>query len=170
MRGIDLLGVCQCQQCPGMTHIQLTIHQQRLYWLGQVQQAQQIGHRHTRSSHGFRCRLVGHGELLDQAVYTLRLLQGIKVFPLDVFDQGHLQRSLVGHVTHQNRYRSHAGQLACAPATLPGNDFKTPARDRTRQNRLHQSLCLDRVRKFRERLAIHSGTRLVFPRNQTLHR
>ena len=66
-------------------------------------------------------------------------------FALDVFDQRHGQRGIVGNFADQHRHMRQAGDLRRPPTALAGDDLETPLADRTHGNRLDQALGLDRL-------------------------
>ena len=45
----------------------------------------------------------------NQALQALRFFQGVQVFALNVFNQRHGRRGLVGHIAHQHRCRVQTG-------------------------------------------------------------
>ena len=57
-----------------------------------------------------RRRFVGQAELLGQPLQAARFLERIQVLALDVLDQRHRRRGLVGHVAHEHRHGVEAGQ------------------------------------------------------------
>ena len=52
-----------------------------------------------------------------------RLLERVEVLALDVLDQRHRRRGLVGHVAHQHRHVVEAGEPGGADAPLAGDDL-----------------------------------------------
>jgi len=70
-----------------MPHLEGAVHQQLLHRAGQVQQAQQVGGGAARASDRLGGLFVGETEILDQALYAMRLFERIEVLALDVLDQ-----------------------------------------------------------------------------------
>ena len=87
-----------------MPHVELTRKQAFLHWLGQLQQAQEVGGRRTRTTHRVGGLLMTQTEFIDETLDAGRLFQWVEIFPLDVFDQRHGQRGLVRNLAHQYRH------------------------------------------------------------------
>ena len=105
---------------------------------------------------------------MNQTLHAVRLVDGVEVFALDVFDQRHRRHRVVGHFAHQHRHLVEPRHLRGAPAAFTGDNFMA-ARDFTHQDRLHQPLCADGIGQFLQRLAVHLGARLVFAGHQLRH-
>ncbi len=185
MRGRDLRGPLQPQQGTGVAHVDVACQQQRLHRFAQVEQAQQVAGGAARTPHGLRGLLVREAKLAQQPLQALRLFERIEVFALDVFDQRHGGRRLVGHVAHQHRHRVQPGQPGRPKAPLAGDDFIHRARtahglglpllrlpgsqaalaivlgQAAHQNRLHDALRLDAFGQLVQRAFVHARARLV---------
>jgi hypothetical protein len=68
---------------------------------------------------------VGHVELADQAVDGARFLQRVEILALDVLDERHRHRGLVGHDADDGGHVVQAGHLRRPPAALAGDDLVT---------------------------------------------
>jgi hypothetical protein len=166
LRRADLPLAVEREQRPAMAHFDLAVEEERLHRFREVEQPQQVGRRGARAADRVGGLLVGQLELVDQAMHALRFLQRIEVFALDVLDQRHRERRLVGDLAHDDRHFLQAGQARGAPATLAGDDLVALGVDRTHEDRLHQALYLDRGGELAERGLVHPGARLVLPRLQ----
>ena len=170
----DLGGAVEGQQRPGVAHVDVARHQQLLHRCGQLQQTQQVGGSRAGAPDGLGGLLVGHAELVDEALDAAGLFEGVEVFPLDVLDEGHRQRRLVGDVPHQAGHLGEAGDLGGTPAAFAGDDFvalcvEEPALgpfQAPHQDRLHHALGLDRGGELFEGARVHAGTGLVSARLQ----
>ncbi len=111
---------------------------------------------------------MGHAKFVDEALQTVRFIDGIEVFALDVFDQTHRRHRIVGHFAQQHRHFVQPGQPRRPPAPLPRNDLE-PIRDFARQDRLHQTLRADRVGQLLQRFTIHLRARLIFAGRELRH-
>jgi hypothetical protein len=158
---LHLAGLGQRQQRAGVAHVDLAGHEQVLHRLGEVQQAQQVAGGGTRAADGVGRLLVGHAEFVDEALDAHRLLERVEVLALDVLDERHGERGLVGNLAHQHRHFVQAGELRSAPAPFAGDDLVAAAVDRAHQDRLHDALRLDRGGQLVQRLLVHVRARLV---------
>ena len=100
-------------------------------------------------------------ELLDQPLQSLRLLEGVQVLALDVLDQRHRERRLIGDVAHERGHFTQARLLRGAPSPFAGDDLEAAALDGPHENRLHDALLLDRERQLGKRRRIHFRPRLI---------
>ncbi|MNT30437.1 hypothetical protein D3C72_1662310 [compost metagenome] len=143
--------------------------------MGQIHQAQQVGHSAARASQRSGRLLMRKTEVGDQAVNALRFFQGIEVFALDVLDQRHGRGGQVVHIAHQHRHFRQAGQLRSAETAFAGDDFifdksaQGVLSDRAHQDRLHQPLRLDRGGQLIQGPLVHARARLVFARLHLRH-
>ena len=111
-----------------------------------MQQAQQVGRRAARTADGACRGLVGHAELLRQALDAARFLERIEVLALHVLDQRHRRGGLVRHVANKDRHAIEAGQAGGADAPFTGDDLE-PGRgaravDPAHQHGLHDAWTL----------------------------
>ena len=86
---------------------------------------------------------MGHFEFIDQPLHSLRFLERIEVFALDIFDQRHGQRRLVRNVPNDDRHFAQASHSCSSPAALASDDFVAILLFRTQwtdQDRLNESL------------------------------
>ncbi|MNN29487.1 hypothetical protein D3C81_1430910 [compost metagenome] len=153
-----------------MAHVEVARHQHGLHRRRQVQQAQQVGHGAARAAHRLGGLLVRKPELADQAHDALRLFQRVQVFALDVLDQRHRGRGLVGHVLDQHRHLVQARELRRAVTTFARDDLVAIRFGHApHQDRLHQALRADTGGKLLQRAFVHACTRLVLAGLQLVH-
>ena len=132
-----------------MSHLQLAFRQQALRLLAQLQQAQQVGDRRTRTPHSLSDGFMGHAKLVQQTRQSPGLLQGIEVFPLHVLDQRDAHRGLVVQFPHHCRDLVQTRQLGRAPAALAGDDLElVPGAQGPGHDRLQHALSFDGVRQL----------------------
>ncbi len=148
-----------------MAHVHVAGQQHGLHRGGQVEQAQQVAGGRTRAADGLRGLFVREAEFVQQAAHALRLFERVQVFALDVFDQRHDGRVLVGHFAHQHRHFLQAGDLGGAKTALARDDFVLAGRglaQRAHKYGLHDALCADRFGQFAQGALVHARARLVF--------
>ena len=98
------------------------------------------------------------------------LLERVEVFTLNVFNQGHRCRSLVGHVPNQHGNFIQTCQTRSTESSFASNDFIF-ARVGTitqlaNQNRLHDALGFDGLCQLIQRAFVHPCSRLIHARHQ----
>jgi hypothetical protein len=114
--------------------------------------------------------LVRHLEFVDQPLHAGGLFHGIQVLALDVLDQRHGERCVVGHFAHQRRHLVEPGHLRGTPAPLAGDQLVAVSIHRAHQQRLHQALRANRRGELGERLLVHLGARLIASGPDARHR
>src|SRR5690606_23352076 len=134
------------------------------------EQAQQVAGRAARAADRLGGLLVRVAELVDQAPYTLCLLERIEVLALDVLDQGERERRLVVGLAHDDRYFIQFGDARRPEAPLARDDLVAarPAVARLDgqgpdHDGLHHAVLADRSREFLDRAFVHPGAGLVAP-------
>jgi hypothetical protein len=157
----DLLQRLDAEQGPCMPHVDASGHQQVLDRLRKLQQPQQIGRGAARAADGLRRLLVGEGKLGDQPLHALRLFQGVEVLALDVLDERHGQRRLIGNVLDDHRHRGEPGHLRRTKTPLSGDDLELLRGQRAHQDRLDDALLADGLGQLGQRLGVHARARLV---------
>ena len=104
-------------------------------------------------------------EFTNQPIERTRLFERVQVLALDVLDQRHCHRGLVGNVANDGRNRIEAGHLRGTPAAFPGNDLVTlrafAACHRPGNDRLDNTLRPNRVCEVLERILADVGARLI---------
>jgi hypothetical protein len=106
-------------------------------------------------------------ELADEALERPRLFERVQIFALDVLDERHRDGGFVRHATNDGRDGGETCDLGRAPAAFAGDDLvalrlaRRGAIDGTDDDRLDDSLRLDRCRQFLERFLAHVDARLV---------
>jgi len=106
-------------------------------------------------------------ELLDQPQQRPRLLQRVQIFALNVLDERHGDGGLVGHLADYRGNVRKPRHLCRAPPALAGDDFvalrfsRITMRQRPHQDRLHQTLRLDRIGELAQGFRAHVHARLI---------
>src|SRR5882757_2586164 len=161
LRSALLLPAVEREKRARVSHLELSVENQRLDRLLQIQQPEQIGGCGAGPADGLRRLLVRELELADQPLHAACFLERVEVFPLDVLDQRHGERRRIRHVANERRDFLETGDFRRAPASLPCDDLVTVTPDRPHENGLHQSLLPDRCRELLKRVLVHLGARLV---------
>src|SRR4051794_24597120 len=91
-------------------------------------------------------------EIVGQRVVTLRLFQGIEIFPLHVFNDRDFKRVGVADVNRNDRHLVKAGRLRSAPTALAGDNLVTLLRAlyRADHDRLDHAMLFNRVSELAE--------------------
>jgi hypothetical protein len=109
-------------------------------------------------------------ELVNETLIRKRLIDGIQIFPLEIFHEGELEHLLFGasrHITHDNGHFKQPCALRRAPSPLASNDSVcTPGS--THQNRLNDAVRADRSRQLFELAIVDEDPRLVIVRDQQI--
>jgi hypothetical protein len=164
----QLRGAVDAEQRARVAHVEIASEQQRLHRLGQVEQAQQVGSGAARAADRLGGSLVRIGELVDQASDGLCFLERIEVFALDVLDQRHRERLLVGHLAHDDRHLVETSQLRRPVAPFTGHDLVALVGQRPNEDGLHHAMQTDGVGELLQRALVHAGARLIAARLQAL--
>src|SRR5437588_3290101 len=153
-----LLGYSQ--QRTAVSRAELPFFDPVLNWLLQLEQANCVGHCCAVLASALSNLLLGHVKLIHQALESAGCFHGVQVFALDVFDERHLERELVGDLLHDGCYFGEAGSLGGTPAALPGYQLKLGA-DRPDNQRLNDAARLDGTCELVEALLVEFCARLV---------
>ncbi len=117
----------------------------------QFQQPHGVGHHRAAFADLDRNFLLGELELPGQLLVTMRFLDGVEVFTLQVFDERQFQhRPVVGFAGDDGDFRQ-LQQLGGAPAAFAGNQFKKTA-SLADDERLHDALFADGIGQFAQGL------------------
>ncbi|SPE61253.1 hypothetical protein SBV1_620025 [Verrucomicrobia bacterium] len=135
----------------GMAHGNAALPQISLQAGRQFQQAQRVGDDCAALTHLGGGFLLGELELPDELGITLGLLDGVKVFALQVFDEGQLEHRAVIGLTNDHGDLAQAQQLGRAPAAFTGNKFQMAVALADNQG-LNDALFPDRIGQLAERL------------------
>ena len=98
---------------------------------------------------------------LAQLSKGVRLFQAIQILPLQVLDNGHLRRLLVGDLAHDRRNRLFARELGRAAAPLAEDQNITSILARTHHDRLHYPIGADGFRQLLQHLRVKPIARLI---------
>jgi hypothetical protein len=119
--------------------------------LGQFEQPQRIGHRRAALADLGRDVLLRELELFRELRVAVRLLDGVQIFALQIFDERQLQhRAVVGLAGDDGNFRQ-IQKLRRAPAAFAGDQFKKTAA-LAHDERLHDALFADGIGQFAQRL------------------
>ena len=102
-------------------------------------------------------------EFVEQAADCLGFFERIEVLALNVLDQGHGKRILVGDVAQHDRHLIESGHPGGPKAALARDDLVAIGPERAHDDRLHQSVLADRCSKLLKRAFIHARARLIAP-------
>ncbi|MNJ36540.1 hypothetical protein D3C77_313310 [compost metagenome] len=102
---------------------QVAAHHVLAHRLGQLQQAQGVGHVAAALADHPRQGVLGAAEALHQHGVGVGLLHRVEIGALDVLDDADLQHLDVLHLAHHDRHLAQAGGLGGAPATFAGDDL-----------------------------------------------
>ncbi len=126
----------------------------------QLQEPDRIRNRSAVFAGALRDRFLRQMEFVHQAVKRARLFDSIQVFALDVLNQRHFQRQLIGHLPDDCRHLSQAGTLRRAPASLSCDELESIA-DRPHHQRLNNSTRANGSSQLIERLFSKTSARLI---------
>ncbi len=99
-------------------------------------------------------------KFLNQAIESLRLLDGIQVFALEVFDERDFQGFLVGNVVNDDGNAVHGDKLCGAPAAFASEELISRGAF-ANDERLDDAGAANRLRQFVERGLGETRARLV---------
>jgi len=89
-----------------------------------------------------------------------RSLERVQVFPLEVFDQGRLEGSLVPEVVYEDRQLFQAGLLRRTPPALACDDLVAPRASFSDQNGFEDSVLTNGSGELGKSFGVDSSTRL----------
>ncbi len=104
MRERDLRRRIDGEQRTRVAHVEIARKQHRLHGHCEVQKTQQVRHRAARAADRFGRLLVREAELVEQALDPVSLFERVQILALDVLDQRHGGRGLIGHVLYEHRH------------------------------------------------------------------
>src|SRR5690625_3465075 len=105
------------QNRTGVPRTDLSLSKRFQCGLGELKEAQDVGHRAAALAHALRDRLLCQAQA-HQLLKGIRLLNGIKVLPLEVLDYRDLKHLPVIELAHDHRYLGQAGFLRRTVAAL----------------------------------------------------
>ena len=148
------------QQSARVTLGELALLDQRLHFVGQLQQTQQVGYRRTVSAHQAGDLGLGQLELLAQALITGGLVDGGQIVALQVLDERQREQRLIVDFPDDRRDLGPAEPLDRTPAAFAGNQLELSVA-RTDDDRLKQTGRFDRRGQLDQCALIHLGARLI---------
>ena len=148
----------------------LALRHHALHGIRQLQQAQRVRHMAAALADDAGEIRLGVAKLGDQLLIAQRLLKGVEIRPLDVFDDGELERLAVTRLDEQDGHLVQAGTLPGPPATLSGDDLVNirHARQGPHQDRLDDALLADGPRQVLELLLVKALAGIAGVRAQEL--
>src|SRR3954447_9425846 len=114
----------------------------------QAQQAEKVSNGGTVLAGAFGHLLLSHLKLAAEAVEGARLLHGVEVGALEIFDDGHLHRLFIGGGADDRRDGGLAGVARGHESALSGDELIPSADNGTDQDRLHDARGGDRGREL----------------------
>ena len=95
------------------------------------------------------------------ALVHQRFIEGREVFPLEVLDDGDLERRVVVDVLDDGPDLAQPGDLRGAPSTLSGDQLVATFDTRPDEDRLEDAVLRDGRGQLQQRLLVERQTRLV---------
>ena len=95
-----------------------------LDWLFELEQADSIGDCRAIFAAALGDLLLREVKFVNEALKGVRLLDGVEVLTLEVFDQRHLQSHFLRDVAHDDGNAKQSGALRGAPAAFAGNQLE----------------------------------------------
>jgi hypothetical protein len=100
-------------------------------------------------------------KFIHQAVECARLLDGIQILPLNVFNESELERLLIAYLSQDNRHAQKLRALRGAPSPLARDELVSCA-ELSHDQRLDDSARANGLRQFLDSGFCKSCTRLVW--------
>jgi hypothetical protein len=160
MRRALLVEPRQRQQRPRVPHFQIPVLKQLPHRRHQVQKAQQVGHCHSRFADGIRHLLLRQFKLFLQAQQRVGFLERVEILALDVLDQRHRDRAVIGDIFDDDRDAVETCHLAGTPTPFTGDDLVTTGRPGPDDDRLHHPLSPNRRGQFLQTRVVDVPPRL----------
>jgi hypothetical protein len=118
---------------------------QLLDWIFEFQQADGVGDGGAVFAGALGDLFLGELKFVDEALESVGLFDGVKIFALQVFYQRHFQGEIFGHVAQYDWYGVHVCALGGAPAALAGDEL-VAAVDAADDERLNDAARLNGAR------------------------
>lgn len=99
-------------------------------------------------------------KLIDEALKSVGLLNGIEILALQIFDEGHFECEFFGNIAQDDWHTTEASALGGAPTALTRDQLKTIG-NFSDDERLDDAARLNRARKFVERFFAEARARLI---------
>src|ERR1700733_9485667 len=131
-----------------------------LHFKRKPKQPQEIRDRGPILACALRHLFLRHFELVAQAIVGTGLFHGVQVGALQILNDRHLHRLLVGNVTQDCRHGSLAGQFGGEPAAFAGDQLEAIVGQWPNQNRLYYAGRRNRGREFLESILVDAAARL----------
>ncbi len=160
------LGRRQRQQRPRLTRTELPVRDHVENRLGQIQQANRVAHVRAALADPIRDVVVAERKLAAQSRECAPLLNRIQFLAREVLHQRHFQRGAIVEVAHDDRHGSRPAVTRRAQAALAGDQLIARTvevvgiADDAHDQRLDNSLALDRARQLGEPLRVEVLARL----------
>ena len=167
-------GRGQAQDHLGVARGQKTAFQQLQRVLGQVHQAQAVGHGAAAFAQLCGRLLLRQAAAVHQLADARGLLHRVQVLALQVFDQCQLHRLLVGHLAHHHGHLRKARQPGGAPAALARDDGIAAGGPGPHRDGLQKAVLGDAGGQLGQGLVVKgfaglAGVRLDLAQRQLLH-
>jgi hypothetical protein len=133
------------QQRPAVSLGEIARGEQLERLIGEVEQAQQVGHGDTRAADAPAELLARQPELLDEQRAGARLLDRREVLARHVLDQRELERRGVVLRAHERGHGVEAGELRGAPTAFAGDQLVGAAGERAHEDRLQDAALAQRA-------------------------
>ena len=143
-----------------MTHADLAVPNQFLDFRAQLQQADQVGDGRACPPDPLGNLFVGLAQTIRQSAQGPGFVDRVEVFPLDVLDQGHRRRFVVGQITDNGGQGFKSGRTGRAQPAFPRHQFVLPL-DPAHQDRLDRATLLQRGGQGFDHLIVEPCPRLV---------
>jgi hypothetical protein len=144
-----------------MTSSDPPISEETLDRVGELQEADRVGHRGAATADPAGHFFLGESELLGELLIGGSLLENTEVLTMEVLDQGLLEGPDVLSRAHNGRNGLETRSLGRPPPAFPGDQFELLGRYFAHENRLEHTDRLDRGRQTSERIIVEEGTRLI---------
>ena len=102
-QGQAFLGIGNGEECASVAGGEATFLEQILNGSFEFEKAHSIGDRGAIFAGAFGDLFLREVKFIDEALKGVRLLDGIEIFPLEIFDQRHLQSHVFGDVANDYR-------------------------------------------------------------------
>ncbi len=110
----------------GMAHGEAAVVDHISDWLGEVEQAQVMGDGAAVFAHAKGEFVLGEAELFHEGAVALGAFDGVEIFPLDVFDEGHLGLGVAIDIADDGGDVGVTGKLGGEPAAFAGDELVAP--------------------------------------------
>ena len=127
---------------------QLALPNQVPHRFRQFEQAQAVGHVAAAFADDIAEIVLRVTVFGNQLLVAKRLIEGIEVGTLDIFNNGQFQRGAIIHIANEHRDLDQSGALRRPPAPFTGDDLVAPVAGRPHHNGLHNTVLVDGAGKI----------------------